>query len=337
MITRVLALAIAGLSLILAGCANDNLATESPTPSGIGPTSAALEIGQCPQATPRLVAQPGYRELVLSLDVGKDNKPAKLNPTDLKIYDGDKELPIKIFEQQGVSLGILVDTSGSMAKKLDSTKAVLIELLDVLSPGDEIFLVAFSSRPFVIQAFTFHRELITNRLNLLYAFGQTDLNSTIVQGLLMVRHGCNQNKALFVVTDGIDDNSSVTRTKMLDTVKRFQVPIFALGIGDKAKPSSSGSTMFALSGDLDMVDAQSLRGIAEASGGRSYILPELGGTEAKATAIAIADGIDNHYVVGFVTGGAAKSKIRIELLNHPGSTLRIEGAPADVTVANSQS
>jgi VWFA-related protein len=327
MITRVLALAIAGLSLILAGCANNSLATESPTPGTIGPTSGAQEIGQCPQATPRLVAQPGYRELVLSLAVGKDNKPAKLNPTDLKIYDGDKELPIKIFEQQGVSLGILVDTSGSMAKKLDSTKAVLIELLDALGPESQTFLIAFSSRPFVLQAFTFHHELIANRLNLLHALGQTSLNSSIVQGLLMVRHGCNQNKALFVVTDGIDDNSSMTIAKMVDMARRFQVPIFVLGIGDKPKPSSNGSAVFALSGELDMVDAQSLRGIAEASGGRSYILPETSGPEARATAIAIANGIDNHYVVGFVTDKVAKSKIRIALLNHPGSTLRIEGAP----------
>jgi hypothetical protein len=75
-----------------------------------------------------------------------------------------------------------------------------------------------------------------------------------------------------------------------------------------------------------------LRELAEASGGKVYILPELGDAQAKQTALAIAAGMDNQYAVGFIA--PANSKIRVELLNHPGATLKIEDAPPDVSVVN---
>ncbi len=165
-------------------------------------------------------------------------------------------------------------------------------------------------------------------MDLIRPFGQTALYDSVIKGLAMLQHGCDQNKALFVMTDGMNNISSITAAKMMDEVKESGVPIFALGIG-KAAPAWFSMQGF---GDEDRVDAATLRSLAQASDGKWYILPELGNPEAKATAIAIAYGIDNHYAVGFVADKAANSKIRIDLLSHPGSTLRIEGAPANVTV-----
>jgi VWFA-related protein len=279
----------------------------------------------CTQVTPPAVAsQAGYRQLTISMVSAEGSEPSKLVAADLKIDQGGNEIPVKYFHQEAVSLGILVDSSGSMEPKKRQAEATLDDLIDGLNPEDQAFLMTFSNRVAMLQNYTSNHDLLKQQMALIHPFGQTSLRDSVITGLAMLQHGCNQTKALFVMTDGMDNISSITVPKMMDEVKESGVPIFALGIGN---PHARSLPFIHGGGDEDRVDTATLRSLAEATGGRSYILPEVGGSEAKATAIAIANGIDNHYVVGVIAGGAAKSKIRIELVNHPGSTLKIEDAP----------
>jgi VWFA-related protein len=327
----------------MCGCAGTagstgNSAGRFPTTGFMGYNSAGITqeskapVEPCHQlSVPAAASQAGYRQLTISIDPAEGSPPSKLVAADLEIDQGGNEIPVKYFHQEAVSLGILVDASGSMEPKKRQAEATLGELIDGLDPDDQAFLMAFSNRAILLQNYTSDHELIKQRMALIHPFGQTALRDAVITGLGMLQHGCEQNRALFVMTDGMDNTSSITDAKMMDEVKESGVPIFALGISSSARVGFGKQGILG-SGDQDRVDLATLQLLAQASGGKWYTLRELGDPEAKTTSIAIADGIDNHYVVGFIAGGAAKGKIRLELLNHPGSTLRIEGAPADVTV-----
>ena len=314
------AFAILGVCLILGGCANNNAEVAQAKPPD-----------PCKQlSAPRVANQPRYRQLTISLGSSGD-APTKLSQDDLKINTGNQEIPVQFFQQEAVSVGILVDTSGSMDPKMRQARTTLAELIDGLNPDDEAFLMAFSSRPFMLQAFTSNHTWLKRRVDLLHAFGQTSLFDSTIQGLRLVERGCYEHKALFLMTDGIDNTSSVNQSAMLAAVKESKVRIFALGIGNEEPQRALFIGPFALGGDnANTVDARTLRSLADTSGGKSYILPELGNAKAKQTALAIANGIDNHYAIGFVA--PANSRIQIELLHHSGATLKIDSAPPGVTV-----
>ena len=316
--------------LYLAGCASWVKPQQWP-----GPTSAKEELAQCVQQTPvpqSLRQEANYRQLIVSLESGSD-APTKLSQGDLQIRDGNQDVPVVFFQQEAASVGVLVDTSGSMESKMIQAKTTLTALIDDFNPDDQAFLMAFSSRPFILQPFTNNHVELKDRLDLLHAFGQTLLRDSVIRALKLVSHGCNQNKALFVMTDGMDNTSSANASDMLAAVKQSRVPIFSLGIGNKqARPLFMGRSM--IGGDEDRVDAATLQALAEASGGKWYVLPTLGDAQAKQTASAIANEIDNEYMIGFIAPPARNSKIQIEILNHPGATIRIEGEPSDIEVTN---
>jgi VWFA-related protein len=334
---------IVGVCLILGGCANKSIVIVQAKPPGsagidwgksslIAPTDAA-EAEPCQKpSTPQAVNQPDYRQLTVSLD-SSDTASIEVRKEDLKIRDDNREIPLQFFQRKAASVGILVDTSGSMDPKMIQAKATLTDLIDGLSSDDEAFMIEFSIRPFLLQNFTRDHALLKQALTLLHPFGQTAMRDAIIQGLLLIRHGCNQNKALFVMTDGMDNVSSVSPRDMMAAVKQSNVRIFALGIGNKqAHPLFNGP--FMLGGDEDWVDIPTLQDLAGSSGGKIYILSIRDDAEAKQTALAIADEIDNQYTIGFVALPTQNSKIQIELMNHPGATLKIEGAPPDVSVVN---
>src|SRR5258708_4080799 len=156
--------------------------------------------------------------------------------------DGQQR-PIEFFRHDlntPVSVGILVDTSGSMGPKIPQARAAIAEFINQLNNRDDVFLFAFASRPFLLQPFTTNHQLVLNRLQLLNAYGLTALVDTIINGLLMVRHGRWDKKALLVVTDGMDDESQADLPQVVATARRMGVLVYSIGIGN---PNSAPSVV----------------------------------------------------------------------------------------------
>ncbi|HUN59783.1 MAG TPA: VWA domain-containing protein [Candidatus Binataceae bacterium] len=320
-----LGLAIVGVCLILGSCANNNAVVAQVKPPE-----------PCQQlSAPQVANQADYRQLTISINSSGD-VPAMLSHSDLRIPNGNQDISVQVFQQEAASVGILVDTSGSMEPKMIQAKMILTDLIDGLNPQDQAFLMTFSSRPFVLQAFTTDHTWLKRRVDSLHAFGQTSLLDSIILGLRAVKQGCYENKALFVITDGEDNVSVATHSVMMTAAKESKVPIITLWTGDSAVAGPHSARLYA---DLfpfvyknQYFDVDPLQSLADASRGKAYVLSKPGDAAAKQIALAIANEIDNHYTVGFVA--PADSKIEIELLNHPGSVLRLDDAPPDVTVVS---
>ena len=118
--------------------------------------------------------QPGYQQVTVTVTDPNGSYVTDLQKQDFNLYMDGQQRPIEFFRQDfntPVSVGILVDTSGSMEPKLPQARAAIVEFLRNLNDRDEVSLFAFSGRPFMLQGFTTDHSLVASRLGLLHAYG----------------------------------------------------------------------------------------------------------------------------------------------------------------------
>jgi Ca-activated chloride channel family protein len=276
--------------------------------------------------------QPGYEQVTVTVTNQNGGYETGLQRDDLKLYVDGVQRPIQFFRQDQnvpVSVGIIVDTSGSMQPKIPQAQNAIAEMISRFNERDDIFLFAFSDRPYLLQPFTTNHRLVLSRLQLLHAYGETALFDTIIDGLVMVQHGRWDKKALLVVTDGMDNQSQSDVQQVVNYARRMGVLIYSIGIGDpNPSPVSIQLGPFSLGGSpYDQVDAATLHTLSTETGAKTFILKEVGDGEAiRADCASIADELQSQYTVGFVAPNAAAGgyrNLRVDVPSRPGDSVRV--------------
>jgi VWFA-related protein len=157
-----------------------------------------------------------------------------LRQEDFRIFEDGQLRPITHFtsERVPVSLGIVLDTSGSMeGEKLMAAKRALQRFLyDLLASDDEVFLFRFDTRPQLLHTWTKDKEAIADQIRRIQARGATTLYDAIAEALPLVGSGHNRKKALLIISDG-NDSSSYTRIEELKRmIRESEVLVYAIGI-----------------------------------------------------------------------------------------------------------
>jgi VWFA-related protein len=157
-----------------------------------------------------------------------------LTQDDFIVYDDDARQAITHFsaERVPVSLGIALDTSGSMTgEKIEAARAALGRFLDtLLGPGDEIFLYRFADHPVLLQGWTNDRDLLSRAIGRTPPFGGTAMYDTIEEAVPMASAGRNQKKALVLISDGNDTLSRTTVGAVKQRIRESDVLVYAVGI-----------------------------------------------------------------------------------------------------------
>jgi Ca-activated chloride channel family protein len=275
--------------------------------------------------------QSGYQQVTVTVTDQNGRYVTGLQKGDFRVYVDGIQRPLEFLRQDlntPVSVGILADTSGSMEPKLQQLRAAVSEFIDNLNSQDDVFLFAFSNRPFLLQPFTTNHFLVRSRLALLHAYGQTALFDTIMDGLIMVRHGRYDKKALLVVTDGMDNTSQATLPQVVAQARRMGVLIYSIGIGD---PNSGGVGIaigpFMFGGDMDRVDTQTLTELSNESGARTFVVREVGDGEAlRQDCAAISNELREQYTAGFVAPDPSRPgyrSLRVDVPGRPELAVRV--------------
>lgn len=205
------------------------------------------------------------------------------------VYDKGRPQQIAVFTNQDapVTIGIIVDTSGSMGSKLPYVEAATLAFARGSNPDDEIFAIAFNDtvREVLPGAPTLASDIerLQTALGTLVPEGRTALYDALIAGLDRLEMATRARKVLVLVSDGGDNVSRATLRDVLARAQKSNVSIYTIGIFEPA--------------DTDR-NPDVLKALARATGAERF-LPKSAGPMMQACA-RIAHEIRNQYTLGIV-------------------------------------
>ena len=249
-----------------------------------------------------------------------------LKAEDFTIVEDGERQTITQFESERVpvSLGIVLDTSGSMAgEKMDAARAALRRFVyDLLSPGDEMFLYRFDSHPVLVEGWTEDRTRLMRGLGAVRPTGGTALYDAVADAVPLAGQGSRRKKALVVISDGNDTDSALEVDELQQLIRESEVMVYAIGIDSAASsptvmrrppqrlplpggysipwpPGGSSQPPPPRSrGSADAgVNERALRLITDDSGGRTEIIA--GARNLDQATASIASELSRQYFIGY--------------------------------------
>jgi Ca-activated chloride channel family protein len=273
-----------------------------------------------------------------------------LQQDDFTVFEDGERQEVSHFsnERVPVSLGLVLDTSGSMtSEKMSAARAAIDRFIyDLLGSEDELFFMQFANRPDLIQDWTTDRRRISRAVASVGAQGGTAMYDAIADAVPVAQNGKNRKKALLVLSDGNDTNSGTRVGELRQMIRESEVMVYALGLDGTAQApvrrgptiqlppmpipfpipgrrpqgrmpppigGGSGGGVWSRGGD-ERVDAEALRQITDDTGGRTEIvrsLRDLDGATAR-----IADELSKQYYLGYSSTGKKDGRwhaIRVEV------------------------
>ena len=217
------------------------------------------------------------------------NRPVLgLEQSNFQLFENKKPQEIKNFssEDTPVSVGILLDTSGSMSHKLERAREAVLEFCEASNPQDEFFLITFSDQPHLVTDFTLNPENLKHDLLSIRAQGQTALLDAIYLGLTKMRSAHYARKALLVISDGGDNHSRYSERNVRSAMEESDVSFYAIGTYDRW-----------VSTEEELRGPELLKTIADSTGGLAFSLGNAG--EMPNVTRTIGDRLRHQYVLAY--------------------------------------
>jgi Ca-activated chloride channel family protein len=201
-----------------------------------------------PQQTPPPQTQPGAQDprFRLAVEVELVNVTAtvldesgkymdSLKLDDFQVFEDGAEQKISFFSHDlrvPISVGVLVDASGSMRHKLQQALQTVREISAALSPQDEMFLISFNSEVVMRQHFTTNTQEVQRALREVRSSGETACYDAIQLAVEEMKSARHNKKIMLLVTDGFDTKSKINAAQVEEILKKSEILVYAIGIDD---------------------------------------------------------------------------------------------------------
>ena len=198
------------------------------------------EVGAVTKSGDRYTFRSQVNEVTLSATVldSRRHLVTNLAPTNFAIYEDNQPQKITSFKREDipVSIGIVVDNSGSMRTKRAAVTKAVLNLIQASNPQDEVFVVNFNDDPYLDQDFTNKLGPLHEALDRVDSRGGTALYDAVIASADHLAKGAKkEKKVLLVVTDGVDNESRESLESAIRKVQDDNGPtIYTIGIlGDE--------------------------------------------------------------------------------------------------------
>ena len=233
----------------------------------------------------------------VSVTDARDRLITGLSRGQFRVFEGKSEQRVLHLarEDAPLSVGIVFDSSGSMAGKLRKAQEAVAEFLKGASPGDEFFLVTFHNTAQLAVPFTDDVREIEHRSLVAQSAGKTALLDAVSLALGEMKHARNARRALLLISDGGDNHSRSTAGELHEILREAGVWLYAIGIYDRGSPMLP---------EEDDGGAKLLAAMAEETGGRHLAIQNV--SDLPQAAAQIGRELRSQYVIAFSPEGGAR-------------------------------
>ena len=197
-------------------------------------------------------------------------------------------------EESPVSVGVVLDTSGSMKELLPVARESLRQFDALSNPADEAFLATVSTRPHVWSGFGGDFAEVFADAAFEPANGSTALLDTIWVSLDQLRSARNARKALVVISDGMDNHSRHSRRELLERASESDAQIFTILLNDPPRYVKGA-------GLVEIQHGMQLMGeLASRTGGIGFTVRGVNDIENAVSGVSKA--LRDQYSIGYIPG-----------------------------------
>ncbi|HWB85541.1 MAG TPA: VWA domain-containing protein [Bryobacteraceae bacterium] len=303
-------LTIASLALLLAGATGLAQQIQAPQPPQPPSGGGGDETGTVFRANTRLVVLH-----VTVIDKG-GHLVTTLPKDDFRVFENGTPQEIRTFRQEDipVSIGLIIDNSGSMRDKRAKVEAAALALVEASNKQDEVFVVNFNDEAFLDNPhgrdFTSDIGEMKEALTRIDSRGGTAMRDAIRMSIDHLKEKAHKDKkVLVVVTDGNDNSSIISLENLVKAAQQSEVLVYSVGLlSDEERREAKRAE-------------RALQTLAEATGGEAFFPKEL--SEVDRIAHQVARDIRNQYTITYtptnqtLDGTYRQIKVTVNAPGHP--------------------
>ncbi|HTC86721.1 MAG TPA: VWA domain-containing protein [Bryobacteraceae bacterium] len=256
----------------------------------------------------------GTRLVVLPVSVvNHDGKlVTDLQQKSFKVFENGVEQPIKVFRREDVpiSLGIIIDNSGSMREKRQKVESASLDLVRASNSQDEVFIVNFNDDPYLDVPLTSDIKKMEEGIARIDSRGGTAMRDAIDSSMTYLKkEGHRQKKVLLVITDGNDNASNISLEKLVNRAQQNEVLVYSIGLLNEEEHREA------------RLAKRALDAVTRDSGGLAFY-PK-GPADVDAIALQVAHEIRNQYTIAYsptvqeMDGSFRQIKVTVNGPGHP--------------------
>jgi VWFA-related protein len=222
--------------------------------------------------------------------------------TDLKqdaftVFENKIKQDIRSFKREDlpVSLGLVIDNSGSMRNKIDQVKAAAVALVEASNKEDEVFVVNFNDAAYLdmppAKDFTNSVPELAQALAKIDTRGGTAMRDAIQMSIDHLKKAHRDKKVLVVITDGNDNASLISLETLMRNAHQSEIIVYGVGLLNEEEHREASRARHALN-DL-----------AEATGGKTFFPSSV--DDVGLIAKQVAHDIRNQYTIEYSPSNSA--------------------------------
>jgi von Willebrand factor type A domain len=322
-------------------------------------------------------SKPGYTQMSVIVTDQSGKPISGLDQSDFVVWRDKENLPIVFFRGNRaaapVSVVVVIDESGSMQAKLvappDKLPAIRSKIeavVEKLNRCDELAMVSAGGAPMnkvpprgiavivggqtismsgnphnrevtVLEPFTTDHLAPMQNLYKFTPYGQTSIYDALDEAIRMLAQAHYRSRAIILVTDGMDNTSTLTEKQAISDALRLGVRIFAVGIGDPSASAESATYTtgpFTVTDESARLDKQSLIPITRDTGGALFVAGDVSKDDGASLAAAlrkISDALGSGYSIGVLASGKGPwphALPNVGVAKNPSAVVRVYAEPA---------
>jgi VWFA-related protein len=263
-------------------------------PAPGAPAPAAQQPGQVTRGRSGYTLTRDVDEVVLNATVLDDHNRliTGLNKDDFHVFEDGKPQNMTSLQEQDVpvSIGLLVDNSGSMRTKRQAVNQAALDMVRASNPEDETYVVNFADEAYIDQDFTGDLNRLREGLSHIDSKGGTALYDAVIASAdYMSKNAKKAKEVLLIITDGEDNASGTNLEETVRRIQDLQGPV-VYSIGLLFDDSGGG-------GRESHRARRALQLLSDETGGLAFFPKNLG--QVDQIAAEVARDIRNQYTIGY--------------------------------------